>query len=432
MPRAVVVGAGVAGIAAAISLVRRGWGVIVLEARPSVGGRAGAVWDPTAGEFVDCGQHVVIGAYRALFEVLQTLGTRDLLGSGNPLSFLFCDGSGSFLFEAGRLPGRFGFLAALWRIPGLSKGDRWRLFWALWRLLSTEVPEMTVADFCRRSSQGQRAVQAFWQPLTLATLNAPPEEAALSLLRTVLREGFLRNAETARFFVPQQTLGCLLQPFGDWLSRHGGTLLLNTAVSGLEIERGAVRAVRTVRGERIPADAVILALPPWSLVRVVPAVREVPEYAAFLKALRYSTIVTLYLWLREPVMSVPVYAFAHPDLHWAFRRPTRCGAESVALVVSAAEHLRGLPRRTVVQRLVESFAAMVPSFALENALHWRLMVESRATVRLTPEVVRLRPSGKTPWRGLVLAGDWLQTGLPCTLEAAARSGEAAAAAVESD
>ncbi|GBD06612.1 15-cis-phytoene desaturase [bacterium HR21] len=434
MPRVVVVGAGVAGIAAAVSLVRRGWEVLVLEARSSVGGRASSVWDATAGEFVDCGQHVLLGAYTAFFATLQALGTRQLLGAETPLRFLFCEESGQFLFDAGRLPGRLGFVAALWGIPGLSRWERFRLLWALRQILTGKIPEMTVAEFLHRSRQGKRASSTFWQPLTLATLNAPPEEAALSLLRTVLREGFLRDAEAARFLVPCRSLHEVLDPFGRWLADHGGELRLNTLVTGLEFEGSTVRAVRVSPDGKIPADAVVLALPPWSLVRILPVLRRVPEYAGFLHTLRSSPILTLYLWLREPLLPAPVCAFAHPDLHWAFRHPTRFGAEKVSLVVSAADHLRDLPYRQLLERCLRAFATVIPAFHPALVLHQRVMVQRTATARLTPELVALRPSGKTPWDNLVLAGDWLQTGLPCTLEGAARSGQVAAARIvgESD
>jgi len=426
MAHAVVVGAGVAGISAAIHLTQRGWRVTLVEARSTVGGRATSVWDEVAGEFVDCGQHVFLGAYRELRGLLHILQTHPFAGPGERLRFLFCNGVQSFLFDAGRLPGPLGFLAALRHIPGLSCRDYEHLLRGLLRLLLFGNAEMTVAAFLRRFRQAEPAIAAFWKPLTFATMNAAPEEAALSLLQVVLRQGFFRGTEAARFFVPQRALVELFQPVGEWLVRHGGELRLRTVVRGLVFHGSGIRGVLTTTGECIRADAVVVATPPWTLPYLIPALQRVPAYAEFFRTAQYSPIVTIYLWLKEPVLPAAICAFPHPDLHWAFRRPTQYAAESVALLVSAAEHLVSLPRRQLLERCFAAFASAVPSFRSELVLHFRLMLERRATLRLTPQLQALRPDGMTPWRNLVLAGDWVQTGLPCTLESAARSGRAAA------
>jgi len=426
MPQAVVVGAGVAGISAAVYLVQRGWQVLLLEARACVGGRASSVWDATVGEFVDCGHHVFLGAYRDFLALLRCLGTAEGVTAGAPLRFLFCDGRASFLFDAGRAPGRLGFLAALGRITALSWAERWQLLRALHRLVFRQVPESTVEEFLCRMRQTQRARELFWYPLVLATLNAAPEEAALSLLRTVLREGFLGAGGAARFLQPRKSLLELLEPIGAWLAERGSQLRLATPVERLVFRGGAPVGVRTAEGELLTADACVLAVPPWVLPRLAPELAALPPYAAMLAALRYSAIVTLYLWLRERVLPEPICAFPSRELQWAFRRPTQSAAESLALVVSAADQLLRRPRQELLRGLLEAFQRYVPTFRPEMVAHARLMLEQRATLRLTPQLEALRPTGETPWRNLVLAGDWLRTGLPCTLEGAARSGRVAA------
>ncbi|MCS6966606.1 MAG: hydroxysqualene dehydroxylase HpnE [Candidatus Kapabacteria bacterium] len=430
MPQAVVVGAGVAGIAASVHLTLRGWRVTLVEAAAAVGGRATSVWDPVAGEFVDCGQHVFIGAYREFLALLGVLGTVRSAGGGEPLRFLFWDGERRFLFDAGRVPGCWGFLTALCRLPKLGVAGAFRLFQALRNVVASEASETSVTEFLGRFKQAPVAQRVFWEPLTRATLNTAPEEASVALLRVVLREGFLRSAASAQFVVPRSSLLQLLQPIEDWLARHGGELWLNTpAEAVLYRDSWAVCGIRIRGGKVLEADAVVLAVPPWVLPRLVPVLLTLPEYARFLETVRYSPIVTLYLWLKEPVMPETVCAFAHPDLHWAFRRPTRYGAEAVALVTSAADHLLHLPRQELVERCLGAFAAAFPTFRPELLLRLRLMLEQRATLKMSPGVNALRPSGATPWSNLVLAGDWLQTGLPCTLEGAARSGRAAAEAL---
>ncbi|MCS7176117.1 MAG: hydroxysqualene dehydroxylase HpnE [Candidatus Kapabacteria bacterium] len=429
MSQAVVVGAGVAGMSAAVHLTLRGWRVKLVEAAITVGGRATSVWDSVAGEFVDCGQHVFIGAYREFLALLRIIGSEHLVGSGGPLRFQFWDGEQHFLFDAGRMPGRLGFLAALNCLPGMKAIDKLRLFRALWDLAVRGIPETPVAEFLRRSRQSLAAQRAFWWPMTLATLNTTPEEASVTLLRVVLREGFLQGSVAARFIVPSCSLLELFQPIAGWLESHGGELRLGVTAEAVLYGSSQVYGIRIRGGELLRADAVILAVPPWVLPRLFPALLHLPEYRCFLESASYSPIVTLYLWLREPLMTEPICAFAHPDLHWAFRRPTRYGAEVVALVTSAADHLLHLPRQMLVERLLKAFVKAFPTFRLELVLRQRLMVERRATLKVTPTLNALRPSGVTQWPNLMLAGDWLQTGFPCTLEGAACSGRAAAEAL---
>lgn len=423
MPCAVVVGAGVAGISAAVHLTLRGWRVVLVEARSTVGGRASSVWDTSVGELVDCGQHVFIGAYREFRTLLHHLRTHPLIGPADALRFFFCYGDRSFLFDAGRIPGPLGFAVALGRIPALGLWDRTRFLRALlWFLASGSQDGETVAAFLQRLRQSEEVITAFWRPLTLAALNAPPADAAVALLRVVLREGFLGAWGGGRFFVPPVSLVELLQPIGEWLARHGGELRLATPVARVVLDSTRARAIETSAGQLLEADAIVLAVPPWGLPRLVPALCSVPAYAEFLAHVRYSPIVTVYLWLGEPVLPTAICAFAHPDLHWAFRRPTRAAAEAVALVTSAADHLCQLPRRQLLERVLAAFADAVPAFRPEILSHVRLMLEQRATVRFTPELHTRRPDGTTPWSNLLIAGDWVQTGLPCTLESAARSG----------
>ncbi len=428
MACAIVVGAGVAGISAAVHLTVRGWRVVLVEARSAVGGRATSVWDVQSGEFIDCGQHVFIGAYREFGALLRHLHTYSLAGPGDALRFLFCRRDGSFLFDTGRAPGPLGFVAALSRMPDVGFPERLRLLRALLWLIASgnRDASSTVAAFLQRFRQSEQLVATFWRPLTLSALNASPEEAAVALLRVVLREGFLAAWGGSAFFVPAVSLLELLQPIGDWLARHGGELRLRTPVTRVVLDSAGACAVHTATGQLLKADAVILAVPPWGLLRLAPALCAVPAYAEFLTHARYSPIITAYLWLKEPVLPAPVCAFVHPDLHWAFRRPTRFAAESVALVTSAADHLCQLSRQRLLERLLAAFAEGIPTFRPDMLLHVRLMVERRATVLLTPALHARRPDGTTPWGNLMVAGDWIQTGLPCTLESAARSGRMAA------
>ncbi len=423
MPEAIVVGAGVAGISAALHLTRRGWQVMLLEAQHRIGGRAASQPDPHTGELLDTGQHVLLGNYCELLSLLRELGSAELLGPAVPLRFALCRSGGKRdWFEPARLPGRLGFLHALWRLPWLRWDERLRVLSAVAVLLSGMVSQGTVGHFLRRFRQPISAVESFWEPLTLATLNTACAEADVHMLAVVLRRGFLGSAAGARLIIPNAPLQSLLEPVERWLQQRGGTLLLGARVGRLLLEQSHRVGVELEGGKRLWADALVLAVPPWGARRLLQNAglsAELPEFA-------YSPIVTVYLWLRRAVFPARMCALLGTLFQWVFVHPSRVAACRVALVCSAADSLAELPHIAIAERAREELLSAFPELSAADILHQRVLVERRATLRLRPELARLRPSGRLPHPAVVLAGDWLQTGLPCTLEGAARSGRRAA------
>jgi squalene-associated FAD-dependent desaturase len=423
MPEAIVVGAGVAGISAALHLTQRGWRVVLLEAQHRIGGRAASLPDPHTGELLDTGQHVLLGNYRELLALLCELGSAELLGPAAPLRFALCRSGGErHWFEPARLPGRLGFLYALWRLPRLRWSERLRVLSAVAALLSGAALQGTVEQFLRRFRQPIPAVESFWEPLTLATLNTTCAEADVRMLAVVLRRGFLGSAAGARLIIPNAPLQALLEPVGQWLQQRGGILLLGARVKRLLLEQSRRVGVELEEGKQLWANALVLAVPPWSAQRLLQSAglsAELPEFA-------YSPIVTVYLWLRRAVLPARMCALLGTLFQWVFVHPSTVAACRVALVCSAADTLAELPHTAIAERAREELLSAFPELSAADILHQRVLMERRATLRLRPELARLRPSGRLPHPAVVLAGDWLQTGLPCTLEGAARSGRRAA------
>jgi len=423
MPEAIIVGAGVAGISAALHLARRGWRVMLLEAQHRIGGRAASLPDPHTGELLDTGQHVLLGNYHELLSLLRELGSAELLGPAAPLRFALCRSGGErHWFEPARLPGRLGFLHALWRLPRLRWVERLRVLSAVAALLSGVAPRGTVECFLWRFRQPISAVENFWEPLTLATLNTTCAEADVRMLAVVLRRGFLGSAAGARLIIPNAPLQTLLEPVERWLQQRGGTLLLGARVRQLLLEQSHRVGVELEEGKRLWADALVLAVPPWNAQRLLQSRGLDADLPKFL----YSPIVTVYLWLRKATFPARMCALIGTLFQWVFVHPSTVAACRVALVCSAADTLAELPHMAIAERAREELLSAFPELSAADILHQRVLVERRATLRLRPELARLRPSGRLPHPAVVLAGDWLQTGLPCTLEGAARSGRRAA------
>jgi len=436
----VVVGAGLAGLTAALRLADGGCRVVLLERSGTAGGRVRAFRGPHNTP-LDWGQHLMLGAYRATRSLAVRLGTAHRLSFvDGPIPLACADGSrGSY--GIGPLPAPLHLLPALGGLPGLGPAERLALGFAALgaKLDAFRRPETldrrTAADWLRAHGQGDRAVRCFWAPLVLATCNATPEEASAALLVAVLDRGFFAAREDARPLLPEGTLEeVLVAPALADLRRRGVEVRLREPAAALRLDpsTGAVEAVVTAHGEALRAEAVVLAVPPWSLgdlVRPHKALRELADDAAWLGT---SGILCLELWFDRAWLTAPFAGLIGGQAHWIFAHGpgTVPGArQRISVVRSAAGDGAAEPRPVLVDRAVEELGRFFPESRVARRVAHTVVFEPRATFLGRPGQAARRPGPTTASPNLFLAGDATATGLPATIEGAVQSGEAAARAV---
>ncbi len=440
--RVAVVGAGWAGLAAAVALHDGGCAVTVLEAGRTPGGRARRVVHPGFDLPLDNGQHILLGAYTDTLALMRRLGRdpRRLLAR-LPLALTSLDGA--FRLRAPRLPAPLHAAVALLCARGLDGATRLaalRLMRGLQRA-RWEVPATdTVATLLARYRQPAPAVRWLWEPLCLAALNTPGAQASARLFAHVLRDSLAGRRAASDLLLPRADLSALWPDAAAALCdmRHGVT------VRTVEPCADDVR----IDGERY--DAAILAIPPANALRLLGtmpvAAPDAPahdELLAKLADFEYSPIATLNLrlaapWrLPTPMMMLREDATRGHDGQWLFDRAALAGATArgeLALVVSAAARLAGRlareGREPALAPLIEQVreqSAQGGLPTLPSVAHAELLVDKRATFLATPGLAR--PGNGTPWPRLCLAGDWTDTGYPGVLEGAVRSGQRAAARI---
>jgi len=406
-----IVGAGLAGLAAAVRLARDGRHVVLYEAAPQAGGRCRSYEDRQLGVTLDNGNHLLLSANHEALAYLATIGAEDRLVGPARARLPFLDlASGERWFlepAAGRVP--WWLLSRRRRIPGTGLAD-----WLEARRLASAGPEATVAEVIRRRGALWRR---FWLPLTVAALNTRPEEAAAGLLWEIVRRSFLKGAAASRPLIARHSLAdTLVDPALAFLRARGGELRLGWRLRG--IERGQrVTALEFDAGKVAlgPEDRVILAVSPWVAGELL------PELGLAFEA---RPIVNAHILLPQPAAlpeELPIMGLIGGTAEWLFAR-----GRVVSLTVSAAEALADTPNEVLAGRLWADTARAL-GLPPEPRPPLRILREKRATFAATPTAARRRPGPATRWPNLALAGDYTATALPSTIEGAILSGHIAAA-----
>lgn len=440
---AVVVGAGFAGLSAAARLARDGVRVLVLEARARLGGRAAAFPDRDTGEMVDNGQHVLVGAYTATFAFLAEIGALDRVRIEPRLRVTVIDRRGRrSRLECPRLPSPLDLLAGLLEWEALDWRDRaaaLRMAGPL-RLARRALepgsgvvaasPGETVAQWLVRNGQTPRLCELLWNPLALAALNQPPERAAAPPFARVLGEMFGGGPAAAAIALPTRPLDQMYaEPARAFIEAHGGAIRTGVAAK-VELARGAVVAVHAAGATLSPA--VVVSAVPWFAFGDLFAgdTAAIDRIAAGARRMAPSPIVTVNLWLDRPVLEEAFVGLPGRTMQWVFDKRAVAGdsASHLSIVSSGALSVLRMSNDEVVGVAHGELIDAVPAARDARLLRATVVREPRATFSLAPGQPP-RPATVTPVRGLLLAGDWIDTGLPATIESAVRSGRQAAAAV---
>jgi squalene-associated FAD-dependent desaturase len=428
-----IVGGGWAGCAAAAALTAAGASVTLFEAAAELGGRGRRVALELDGvtHTLDNGQHLMIGAYRAISEVLATVGVDiDRLVERRPFELSYPDG---FRITASRLPAPWHLVTALLGARGLAWRDRWamaRLLRALeadrWQI----VPDRDAADWLARHGQGDTVIARIWRPLCIAALNTPLSEASAQVFANVLRDSLGADSAASMLWLPRSDLSALLpEAVERFVSARGGAVQRGTRVDaigpaddGFHLEPGLGRF-----------DAVVYAAPPAQLGRIGAAFA--PALSDALDAIRdfdYQPICTVYLKYDVDVPLPRGFTALLDDAgqraygQWVFDRglldPTNRGVAAVVVSASGAHDDEPLSALCdgVAGQLTRELGFPRPRAA-------RAIVEKRATLAARPGLQR--PPNATRVPGFVFAGDWTHSDYPSTLESAVRSGLAAAGAL---
>ena len=432
----IIIGAGAAGLSAALRLAESGVKVIVLEAGKLLGGRARSFMHSSTGLELDWGPHLFMAANPALRSLLERVGAVDdvLFSPSLEVSYRIRGAESprrtqlSFPEDGGVLAQLQGLLK--WRGPRLWA--KLNLLIGLSKIISNsndEYPNESMREMLGRLGQKDETVRWFWEPFARAVLNLPLEEGSAALFKAVIQEAFSDGPKGAALGVPMKALGTMwANRAAQRIRQLGGEVRLQQSAVGLEVHDSTIKGVILKERETLGAAAVISAVPPDALGRLLGG--ELGERAPFsnLGKLRPGPIASAYCWLEEPDEGPPFEAIVNEEWDWLFR-PEASGVDVrnlVCLLAGAEDSIASAERSTIESSARDCLKRMIPLNPIRDVLVVR---ERAATWGNGVAEQRYRIDTKTPIEGFFLAGDWTRTGLPATVEGAVRSGENAAQAI---
>ena len=444
-PSALVIGGGLAGIAAAVRLAESGWRVTLLEARSSLGGRAFSFVDRETGRDLDNGQHVIVGACRNLIAFFERIGVGDLWHVQPRLNVDVYDRAG----RRGKLYGLGGpapahLLAAFVTYRHLTLGDKCRAIRGVIAAMladrrSDEMDTTSFYDWLRAHGQSERCIYNLWNVIIEGTLNDNIRDVSAAMGLMIIQDGLLQGRREINLGYPKAPLGQAVGvPSEAYLRQLGVRTILGCPVHAIEADADGLVQRVAASGERVfSADAYVSAAPFWILPTLIPD--HLADKAPFdsLTGLQASPIVNVHLKYDRPVMDGDFCYFLDSPLQWVFNDSLIRGSDGsrggqvLTVSISAAWDHIDLPRTELASRIADEMRTTFPKARQAQLVNSTVVKQRNATFRCTPGAQRFRPGPVTASPNLFLAGEWTDTGWPSTMEGAIISGYNAAAAVMS-
>jgi len=406
-PAVHIVGAGLAGLAAAVRLAGGPREIVLHEAARQAGGRCRSYYDPALGMTIDNGNHLLLSGNHAARNYLAAIGAGERLAGPPEAEFAFVDLATK---ERWRLRPNAGWLpwwifSSLRRVPGTGPFD----YLGLLRLLvSGKDAPLGAVMRC-----AGLLYERLWRPFFLAALNTEPAEASSRLAAAVVRETLAKGGRACRPLVAAQGLSAaFIAPALDYLVKRGVKIRFDHRLRRLEFANGHAAALDfgddTVQLDA--ADKVVLAVPPYAAQGLVPGLQSPEDYRA---------IVNAHFKIAPPRNCPTILGVVNGTIEWLFAFPSR-----LSVTISSADRFLDVAREELAQTIWVEVAEVT---RIEKPLPpWQIVKEKRATFAATVDENARRPGARTTYVNLVLAGDWTATGLPATIEGAIRSGHRAA------
>ena len=427
----IIIGGGFAGLATSVKLASAGHKIALLEKRPFLGGRAYSFREPKTQSTVDNGQHLMMGCYHSTLEFLRIIGALPQLKFMERLEVTFRNTHRLAKLSCPNLPAPFHLLSGLLKFKNFSAQEKWRaikmMLWVKLNRLPSDLDSMTVIDFLNQQGQSQHAIQEFWEPIVLATINEDIHIASSALFIEVLRRGLLASKKDSQLIISQVGLSKLyVEPALKFLNQYEAKVYTQCQMQSVE-RLANDWLVKDFNGNEYRGHHLVLAVPPTALKKIA-----LPENLRInLEILKPSPILSINLWLKDWQAPEMFCGLLKSPLHWLFDKTQVLHepAGPLSFVMSASHPMAKKTNQELVEMALEELHKIFPDSRNKALLHSQVIREFEATFANQTNCAHQRPTTQTILPHLYLAGDWTATGLPSTIESAVLSGFKASDAI---
>jgi len=433
-PTVAIVGGGLAGLAAGCALCDSGFRVTLFERRPYLGGRASSYEHPGTGEVVDNCQHVLFGSCTNLIAFYKKIGIENKIRWFDRMTFIEPGGRQSVL-ESTLLPAPLHLTPSFLQLNFLSIRDKLVLSRALAVLITRTQKDdgSSFQDWLIRHHQTPTAIERFWKPILVSALSEDLDRIAVPYAAQVVRES-MKSPTARRMGIPTVPLTELYNAARDYITARGGSVRFRNSVQSFAPSPSGVRLKLQDSEEEF--DNAVLAVPFDSLAKLLPDSPESQDLQS--KTLREklshfqtAPITGVHFWFDRQITNLPHAVLLDRTIQWMFHKSLLLNKNSreaddtpsyVELVISSSKSLIQKSRQEIIDLALNELREFFPQAREANLVKATVIKEVNATFSPTPGIDHHRPTQKTPWPHIFLAGDWTATGWPATMEGAVRSG----------
>jgi squalene-associated FAD-dependent desaturase len=418
--KVIVIGGGFAGLSAAAFLANNKFKVTLLEASPKLGGRAYSFLDKDSNVIIDNGQHILMGCYYNTLEFLSLIGAKENFSIQKRLEVNFVK-EGFRVFPLKGFPFIYpiNLMVGLLKYDAIGLADRLSLlkvFFMLPFLSHYRFSNINIKEWLEKENQSQNVQDAFWGILAVGALNTSIQKASAKIFIDILKQIFLKGNKAATIVLPKYGLSeSYCKNAEEYIGKNGGEIILSEPVEKIVISEDKVTEIHSSKKVFLDFDYVVSAIPAFALNRIIDDENRIniPDF-------KYSSILNIHLWLKENKIPEVFFGLINSPLHWVFNKGTHLN-----IVISDANELVNKSDEDKIKVVKDE---MKKFFLLDSELitGYKIIKEKRATFIPSNDILDKRPSQRTQIKNLVLAGDWVDTGLPSTIESAVKSGKVAA------
>ena len=420
MGKCIVIGGGIAGLTSAAYLLNNGFHVTLLESSPKLGGRAYSLKDDYLNDEIDNGQHILMGCYTDTLNFIKLIGAKDNYIYQNSLQVNFLKTEKREVkFNA---PGKLyplNLLIALLGYKAVTFQDRLSIIRFIMKLpfvSPRKIRNMNVNEWLGAERQSEDVVKSLWKIIAVGALNTSIEKASAITFRDILLKIFFKGNFASTIILPKYGLSkSYVKNAVDFLEWKMGVVEFSSNVEELTISENKIVELKTANKSYKDFDFIISAVPFYSLVKFLPD-DILNQDINF----EYSSILNIHIWLSQNPLKENFYGLIDSPVHWIFNKGSH-----INLVISDANYLMDKSAEEVYEMCLQELK-LFTTISESDVQDYKVIKEKRATFIPTNKIINSRPSSKTKVNNLFLAGDWIDTGLPSTLEGAVKSGRIAA------